>query len=206
MENENVRMEDTKENKEAQEKQKGGSLLGEWIRDIAIAAVIAFLVTLVIKPTVVKESSMEPNFYEDDYLFLNKLAYKFGSEPAKGDVIVFRTKFKDDKGKNKLYIKRVIGVPGDTINIENDKVYINGEEDEQSYTKDGLTPTGDGDSPVNDLKVPEGKLFCMGDNRLVSIDSRNSKVGLINEKDIVGKAVFRLMPLSKIGLIKNVYK
>ena len=192
------------EDKEEKE-EKRPSLLIEWIKDIVIAAVIAFLITLVIKPTVVKESSMEPNFYENDYLFLNKLAYKFG-EPKKGDVIVFRTNQVDtNSGKKKLFIKRVIGVPGDTIDVENDAVYINGEKDNETYTNDGSTPT-DVSEEVHDLKIPKDKYFCMGDNRAVSIDSRDSSIGLVKRDVIVGKAFFRLLPLSKIGPTKDVYK
>lgn len=176
----------------------------EWVRDIIIAVLIAVAISMVIKPTVVKESSMEPNFYANDYLFLNRLAYKFGNEPEKGDVIVFRShsdNLLDDKGKNKLLIKRVIGVPGDKIKITGGQVYINGEPDDQSYTNDGDT-TGE----VSEMTVPDGGLFCMGDNRRVSVDSRSKDVGFVDQDTIVGKAVFRLLPLSSIGMIKDVYK
>ena len=176
----------------------------EWVRDIAIAVLIAVMISLLIKPTVVKESSMEPNCYANDYIFLSRLAYKLGKTPQKGDVIVFRThseELLDDKGKNKLLIKRVIGVPGDTVRVVEGEVYINGEPDEQGYTKDGTTS-----GYVSETKVPEGKLFCMGDNREVSVDSRSKEVGFVDEDTIVGKAVFRLLPLSKIGVIHNVYE
>ena len=176
----------------------------EWVRDIVIAIVIALAISMVIKPTVVKESSMEPNFYQNDYIFLNRIAYKFGHRPEKGDVIVFKShsdNLLDKKGKNKLLIKRVIGVPGDTINIADGEVYINGELDDQSYTNDGET-----NGTVKDLKVPEGKLFCMGDNRFVSVDSRSKDVKLVDQDTIVGKAVFRLLPLGKMGVLHNVYK
>lgn len=175
----------------------------EWVRDIAIAIVIALAISMIVKPTVVKESSMEPNFYANDYIFLSRLAYKFGGQPEKGDVIVFRTNSNsllDDSGKHKLLIKRVIGVPGDKIRIVHGEVYINGEPDDQSYTRDGDT-TG----YIEDAVVPEGKLFCMGDNREVSIDSRSGEVGFIDQDTIIGKAVFRLLPLGNMGVIHNVY-
>ena len=194
-----------KEKEVEQEEQEESSreALMEWVRDIAVAIVIAVLVSLVVKPTIVKESSMEPNFYANDYIFLNRLSYKLGSGPAKGDVIVFKSDSKellDKNGKNKLLIKRVIGVPGDKIKITGGEVYINGEKDEQDYTKDGDTP-GD----VAETEVPDGKLFCMGDNRRVSVDSRSKEVGFVDQDSIVGKAMFRLLPLGRIGTIKSVY-
>jgi len=177
----------------------------EWVRDIAIAAAIAFLITLVIKPTVVKESSMEPNFYENDYLFLNKLAYKFGGQPKKGDVIVFRSNEVDpNSGKRKLFIKRVIGVPGDRIDIIHNHLYINNKRDDESYTLDQMTGLDDED--MRDIRVQEGTYFCLGDNRNGSKDSRDPTVGPVDKDVIVGKAFFRLLPFNRAGPIKSVYK
>ena len=196
-------MSEEEKNTSEEEKSTTKQAILEWVRDIAIAIVIALAISMIIKPTVVKESSMEPNFYQNDYIFLSRLAYKLGGEPEKGDVIVFRSNSKsllDDKGKNKLLIKRVIGVPGDKIRIVHDEVYINGEPDDQSYTRDGVTP-----GYIEDAVVPEGKLFCMGDNREVSVDSRSSEVGFVDQDTIVGKAVFRLLPLGNMGVIHNVY-
>ena len=196
-------MSEEEKNTSEEEKSTTKQVILEWVRDIAIAIVIALAISMIIKPTVVKESSMEPNFYQNDYIFLSRLAYKLGGEPEKGDVIVFRSDSKnllDDKGKNKLLIKRVIGVPGDKIRIVHDEVYINGEPDDQSYTRDGVTP-----GYIEDAVVPEGKLFCMGDNREVSVDSRSGDVGFVDQDAIVGKAVFRLLPLGNMGVIHNVY-
>ena len=81
-------------------------------------------------------------------------------------------------------IKRVIGLPGDKIDISDGKVYINGEELVEDYTKEGYT-TGD----VDGLVVPDGKVFCMGDNRRVSIDSRSPEVGCIDMDEVVGKSL-----------------
>mgnify|MGYP000854969082 FL=1 len=176
------------------------SVIMEWIKDIAIAAIIAIIIVQFIKPTIVKETSMEPNFYENNYLFVFKMSYKLGGEPKKGDVIVFKSNLETKDGKKKLLIKRVIGVPGDTVDIKDGEVYLNGKKDNQQYTKDGTT-TG----RIDNMKVPKGKLFCMGDNRTVSIDSRSDRVGLVKEEDVVGKVVFRLFPFNKIGTIKNPY-
>lgn len=179
---------------------KERSVAWEWVKDILIAVIIAAVIVQVIKPTIVKERSMEPNFYGNDYLFVYRLAYKGDNEPKKGDVIVFRSDLETDNGKKKLLIKRVIGVPGDQISIHNGDVYINGEADDQSYTLSGET--------VGDVEatVPEGKLFCMGDNRDVSIDSRSDSVGMVDQDRIYGKVVLRLYPFNKAGTIENPYE
>lgn len=167
----------------------------EWIKDIIIAAVIAIIVIQFVKPTIVKESSMEPNFYENDYLFISKMTYKF-SEPRLGDVIVFHSSLTTANGDEKLLIKRVIGVEGDRIDIKDGETYVNGEKLEEAYTKDGVT-----NGSIDGLVVPEGEVFCMGDNRLVSIDSRTSEVGCIKVKNIVGRVFFRVYPFNKFGVI-----
>lgn len=171
----------------------------EWIKDIIIAIVIAVVVIQFIKPTIVKESSMEPNFYSNDYLFVSKQSYTF-SEPKQGDVVVFHSELKQANGDEKLLIKRIIGLPGDTIDVKDEKVYINGVELVEDYIKDGYT-TGE----VDGLVVPEGQVFCMGDNRRVSIDSRYPEVGCVKIDEIIGKVVLRVWPFSDFGLIKNPY-
>lgn len=174
----------------------------EWLKDILIAFVIAVVVLQFIKPTVVKQRSMEPNFYTDDYLFVSRQSYKLlGGEPARGDVIVFRSDLTTEDGHNKLLIKRVIGLPGETISIHDGEVYINGEAIDDSYTMDQFT-----NGEMAELTVPEDSVFCMGDNRVVSIDSRSENVGCVPYDAIVGKVVFRLLPFKDIGVIKNPYK
>lgn len=208
MENNTVQNTEQAVDKEKAEKDARTAYIMDWVKDIAIALVLAIIISLLVKPTIVKESSMEPNFNENDYIFLNKIAYKFGGEPRRGDVIVFRThsdELIDNKGRNKLLIKRIIGLPGDEIKIAEGKVYVNGELDDQSYTKDGETWVRDAaGNQVLEQTVPEGALFCMGDNREVSVDSRSEEVGCVDEDTVVGKAVFRLFPLSDMGIIKNV--
>ena len=184
-------------------KEKNGSdklTIGELIKDLIIAIVIAFVIVQFIKPTIVMESSMEPNFYERDYLLVSRMAYKFDKMPQKGDVIIFKSDLRTEDGDKKLLIKRVIGLPGDQIMIRDGIVTINGETDEQGYTKDGVT------SGEVEITVPEGELFCMGDNRAVSIDSRSSDVGCVEMDRVVGKAVFRAFPFNKIGKIPNPYQ
>jgi len=110
------------------EKSGKSSFIKDLIKDIIIAVVIVLAVTAVIKPTIVKESSMLDTLQENNYLFVNKLAYKFKDHPERGDIIVFRSDLTNDEdGSKKLLIKRVIGVEGDEISFENDQVYRNGE-------------------------------------------------------------------------------
>lgn len=163
------------------------------IRDILIALVIVIAITLVIKPTIVKESSMQPTLYENNYLLVNKQAYRFGEE-KRGDIIVFRSDLENEKGDKKLLIKRIIGLPGDTITIQDGKVILNGTELQEDYTLEGET-MGD----LTDFKVPDGQLFVMGDNRRVSVDSRSEEVGCVDKSRVMGKAFVRLYPFNEIG-------
>lgn len=166
------------------------------IKEVLIAVVIAFIIMQFIKPTIVKESSMQPTLYENNYIILNKQAYNFG-EPQRGDIIVFHTGLKLENGKEKMLIKRVIGLPGETIAIDEGNVYIDGEILTEGYTKDGYT-----DGYIESLTIPEGELFVMGDNRLVSIDSRLDEVGCVKIDDVLGKAFVRLYPFNNIRVFK----
>lgn len=186
---------------EAKKEPEENSLV-EWVKGAAIALVIAVAILQFIKPTIVQQHSMEPNFETNDYLFISKQSYKlFRGEPKLGDVIVFSTEMKTKDGDNKLLIKRVIGVPGDEISIYGGKVYLNGQELDDSYTKDQTT-TGD----IDKLVVPSDTVFCLGDNRIISVDSRDDSVGFISYDDILGKVVFRLLPIGKFGTIENPYE
>ena len=169
--------------------------LKEWIKDIVIAVVVALIILQFIKPTFVRETSMLPTLGEYNFLFLSRQAYRFG-EPERGDIIVFHTSLKTVDGREKMLIKRVIGLPGDVITIEDGVVTLNGEVQDEPYTLEGYTS-----GYVKDLVVPEGRLFVMGDNRQNSIDSRDPSVGMIQIDDVYGKAIFRLYPFDKIGPI-----
>lgn len=166
----------------------------EWIKVFALAVVFAFIITQFIKPTLVRGDSMYSTLEEGDYLIINRMAYKF-KEPEHGDIIVFESDLQQDDGSNKDLVKRVIGVGGDTVKIENSKVYVNGKELDEPYIHDEIT---EGDV---DTVVPEGSVFVLGDNREISLDSRYDSVGFVNESDILGKVFVRLYPFNKIGLL-----
>jgi signal peptidase I len=161
--------------------------------DIIIAALIAAAVLFFVRPMIVEQTSMESTLEPNNIVIMYKRAYTGDKTPERGDIVIFKSKLKDDKGRDKLLIKRVIGLPGDTITIKDDQLYINGKEYDEDYLKDGIT-TGEIDS----LKIPKGKYFMMGDNRVVSVDSRYSEVGLIDESDIQGKVVLRIWPITQI--------
>lgn len=174
----------------------------EWIKSIALALIIALAVIFFVKPTLVKQSSMEPNFYENDYLFVSKQSYKMFGSPQRGDVVVVHSSLVQENGDEKMLIKRIIGLPGETITITDDDVYINGKALEEDYINEEGNNRAQG-TDVQDLVVPENSYFCMGDNRRVSVDSRDPSVGCVSRDQIVGKVVLRLYPFEKIGLIRN---
>ena len=166
-----------------------------WARDIIIALVIALIIMQFIKPTIVREHSMENTLHPSDYIFLNKQAYFFG-DVHRRDIVVFHSTLDAGDGTKKNLIKRVIGLPGDTVAIHDGGVYVNGNLLDEPYIKDGHT-----DSDMDDITVPDGEMFVLGDNRQQSTDSRDPRVGCVSEKLLVGKAFFRIMPIKKFGIV-----
>ncbi|MGL6105162.1 signal peptidase I [Romboutsia sp.] len=167
----------------------------EWFKIIVTALVLAFIITQFIRPTLVRGESMYPTLVENDYLIINRIAYKVG-EPKEGDIIVFGTHLLQENGHNKDLVKRVIAVEGDHIKIENSKVYVNDKLVKEPYIHDNYTEGN------IDMVIPENKVFAMGDNREQSLDSRYEDVGLVDEKDIMGKVLVRLFPFNKLGTVK----
>lgn len=170
----------------------------EWIKTIVISIVIALIITTFIRPTLVKGQSMYPTLDEYDYLIINRMPY-INSLPKHGDIIVFRTNLYTPSNKEKDLIKRVIGIPGDVIEIKEGKVYRNGEEINEPYINDEFSIGTNGKLKV---EVLEDTVFVMGDNRGNSLDSRDERVGLVYIDDIKGKAIVRLYPFNKIGTLK----
>ena len=178
--------------------QKAGSFIMSLFVDVIIAVCLAGAVLYFIRPTIVKQTSMENTLHENDYMIMYRLAYK-NHAPERGDIVIFQSSLvNEDSGKDKLLIKRVIGLPGDEIKISDGMVYINGEAYNEDYLKDGYTPAFEIPAEGESYTVPDGTYFCMGDNRAGSVDSRRSEVGVIPEESIKGKVVIRLFPFSKI--------
>ena len=157
----------------------------EWVKDILIAVVIAGVILLFLKPIIIQQHSMEPNFQPGDYVITSRQAYTLFGEPERGDIIVFKSQLLDEEGNEKNLIKRIIALPGYT--------YVNGEKIDEPYVAEqGIS------GEMDAITIPEGQFFVMGDNRGVSEDSRSARVGTVSEDSLVGKVVLRLYPFSKI--------
>ena len=161
-----------------------------WIKTIAAALVMAwFITTFLIVNAQVPSGSMENTVMTGDRLIANRLSYLF-SKPERFDIVVF--KFPDDESK--LYIKRIIGMPGDTVTIRNNEIYINDSSEplDDSFIKEPMH------TPDAVYEVPEGHYFMMGDNRNNSSDSRFWQNTYVAEDKILGKAIFRYFPSPEI--------
>lgn len=175
------------------------SFIKSLLIDILIAAVIAGIVLFFVRPTIVKQTSMQNTFQPNDYVIMYKRAYSGDKTPQRGDVVIFQSELvNEETGGDKLLIKRVIGLPGDEISIIGSQVYLNGEPYYEDYLKDGFTPAIEIPQEGESFIVPDDLYYCMGDNRVVSMDSRYSEIGCVSEEQIQGKAVLRLFPFNKI--------
>lgn len=167
------------------------------VLNILICVTVALILSLVITKfvahhTSVEGSSMEATLENGDQLIVEKLSYYF-HDPERFDVIVFP--FSD----NVSYIKRIIGLPGDTIQIKNGSIYLNGEELEEEYGKERIEDPG---LAAEEIVLGEDEYFVLGDNRNASVDSRKEEVGLIRRSDIQGKAWVRFYPFDSISTIE----
>lgn len=171
-------------------------VFNEWIIPIGIAIILAFLVNKFVFFNVrIPTESMYPTIKIGDRALVTRI-YNF-NKLKRGDIIVFESKeLKDENGKNERLIKRLIGLPGDEIVVQNDgKVLINGKEIDEPYVKNNGGKSGT-------YKVPEGHYFFLGDNRPVSLDARYWKNTYIPKEDIQGKAQFTIFPFSRMGKLK----
>ncbi len=154
---------------------------------------ILFIVVYCFSLQQVLGESMYPNFHDNDVLILNKLKYRF-SDIKRGDVVALR--FEDTN----YLIKRVVGLPGETVEFKDNQLYINGEIVEEDYLVDGVVTADFNLTQLGYDKIPEGMYFVLGDNREHSSDSR--ELGLVSEKDILGETSIRIFPINRIGILK----
>ncbi len=168
----------------------------EFIKDTAkivlFVIIILFVIQYVFSITKVVGSSMHPTLKDEEILILNKLKYRI-SNVKRGDIISL--KYADTK----YLIKRVIGMPNDTISIKDNVLYINGEKYEEAYISKELKYSDFDLSSLGYTKIPENMYFVLGDNRENSLDSR--EIGLIKKEEIIGKVSLRFWPLNRFSFI-----
>ena len=161
-----------------------------------VLCAIYLIIHFVGQRTQVLGSSMEPKLSSEDNLIVDKISYRF-HDPERFDIIVFPFRYED----NTFYIKRIIGLPGETVQIDPDgNILIDGEILEEDYGKEVIQ------SPVRayeEIQLADNEYFVMGDNRNNSTDSRDPSVGNITREEIIGRAWLRIWPLDKFGLIKH---
>ena len=172
--------------------------LWEWIKALVIALVVAMVVRyFLFTPIVVDGDSMTPTLKDGDRMIVNKIG-----DPDRFDIVVFHA----PEGKD--YIKRVIGIPGDTIEYKDDKLYINGKYYEEPYLDEKKAELTEGkltqDFKLEDIDptievIPDGYYFVMGDNRRYSNDSRH--IGVVSEDEILGKTSIVFWPLGEIQIV-----
>lgn len=160
---------------------------------LLIGAAVYLTVHFVGERTQVRGDSMYPALSDGDSLIVDKISYRF-SDPRRFDVIVFPFQYQEDT----FYIKRVIGLPGETVQIHDGVIYINGKVLKESYGQEEIRNPGLASGTVT---LGENEYFVLGDNRNNSADSREPSVGNISGDDIVGRAWMRIWPLDGIGFV-----
>lgn len=183
------------------EEQNGTEGLGRIVLSyvVWVAAVVLLsylLIHFVAQRTDVNGSSMYPTLENRDQLICDKLSYRF-HDPERFDIIIFPYQYADKT----YFIKRIIGLPGETVHIdENGTIYINGEVLEEDYGYETIQYAG---LAADEIQLGDDEYFVMGDNRNNSEDSRFSDVGNIKREDIIGRAFCRIYPFSKFGLLTD---
>lgn len=186
------------DNIEKEEKKSGAlreilSMIG-WI--LFIFCLVFLVTTYVGQRTRVEGHSMEPALSDGDNLIVDKISYRF-HDPERFDIIIFPYQWEP----NTYYIKRIIGLPGETIQIDDEgNIYIDGEVLQEHYGLERIKNPGSAREPIT---LGEDEYFVLGDNRNNSEDSRFTQVGIIHRDDIVGRAWLRIYPFDRIGFIRH---
>jgi signal peptidase I len=182
----------------------------EAAKTVGLSLLLAFGIrTYVAEARYIPSGSMEPTLLINDRLIIEKVGYRF-HEPERGDVIVFNpTKALKDQNFHDAFIKRVIGVPGDRIEVKEGSVYRNGQRLSEPYVATGAntsvdTCNNDASAPAflaQPVTIPQHSFLVLGDNRVNSYDGRCW--GLVSKDDVVGRAVFRFWPINRAGTLPN---
>lgn len=165
---------------------------------VGVACIVFLIITYVGQRTIVDGDSMEPTLSNQDNLIVDKITYRF-QDPERFDIIVFPFRY----AQNVYYIKRIIGLPGETVYIDEDgQIYINGEVLTETYGREVIRPEFIGRA-AEEILLGEDEYFVLGDNRNNSADSRYPEVGNIDRDDIIGRAWVRIWPFDEIGVLEH---
>lgn len=178
---------------EKKEKSFLRELLGWVFYIILIIGLTYLIITYVGQRTRVSGNSMLTTLHDNDNLIVDKISYRV-RDPKRFEIIVFPYQY----GENTYYIKRIIGMPGETVQVIDGYVYIDGEKLEESYGMEVMDDPGIAEDPI---ELGEDEYFVLGDNRNNSSDSRSADVGVINREDMVGRAWLRIWPLDSFGVV-----
>lgn len=170
-------------------------LMGWIVYIIIIVALAWVIITFVGQRTQVSGHSMETTLSHGDQLIVDKISYRF-HDPDRYDIVVFPYQYEEKT----YYIKRIIGLPGETVQIVDGYVYIDGQQLDEHYGNEVMLDPGIAEEPVT---LGDDEYFVLGDNRNNSQDSRAANVGVIHRKDLLGRAWIRIWPLSEFGVIKH---
>ena len=170
-------------------------ILGFLLYVMMVVGITFFIITFIGQRTYVSGSSMENTLHHGDNLIVDKLTYRF-SKPKRYDIIVFPFRYQEKT----YYLKRIIGLPGETIQIQDGVIWIDGEVLQESYGREVMKNAG---LAADMITLGEDEYFVLGDNRNDSTDSRDPSVGVIHKDEIIGRAWLRIWPLDKIGVLKH---
>ncbi len=165
--------------------------------EVLVTSFAIFVVVYLIffQPHKVRGVSMMPNFQDNEHLLTDKITYRF-RKPKRGEIVIFRSPTNEDYD----YIKRIIGLPGEKISLENNEIYIDNKKLNEPYL-DKKTEGGQFLQNGETIAIPENQYFMIGDNRDKSSDSRSW--GFVPKENIIGKAWFRYWPPQRVGFVKN---
>lgn len=177
-------------------KRIGKEILSFVLYFVIVIAAMLLIIHYVGQRTEVSGSSMENTLSDGDNLIVDKISYRF-HDPERYDIIIFPYKYEEDT----YYIKRIIGLPGEHVRIDDSgNIYINEKVLKESYGREVIQDPG---IARDEITLGEGEYFVLGDNRNNSSDSRDPSVGIIQKKDIIGRAWLQIYPFDEFGFIRH---